>query len=220
MSSATTPALFQPIRIGDITLAHRVVLPPLTRLRNDAAHVPTDVMLEYYTQRASTPGTLLITEATYVSGQSSGLPHAPGIWNDAQIAAWKKVSLHVEPTIIGIRSSRAVHRSSRRCTRRDPTSTFRYGLWDVRRARHFCIRSSLTILTSLRRLFQWTITPTTFPASSPRMVHFSELSRLTATLTGVIQRSRITSAGSARPQRTPFTKPDSMASRCMVRMGT
>ena len=92
MSSAT-PQLFQPIRVGDITLAHRVVLSPLTRVRNTAEHVPTDLGVEYYTQRASVPGTLLVTEGTYIAPQSSGQPHAPGIWNDEQIAAWKKVSV-------------------------------------------------------------------------------------------------------------------------------
>ena len=88
---STTPALFQLIKVGDITLAHRVVLAPQTRYRADAAHVHTDLGVKFYEQRASVPGTLLITEATYISPQASGQPHAPGIWNDAQIAAWKKV---------------------------------------------------------------------------------------------------------------------------------
>ncbi|KAH9939776.1 NADH:flavin oxidoreductase/NADH oxidase [Epithele typhae] len=88
----STPALFTPIRVGDITLAHRVVLAPLTRYRNDDAHVPTELGLEYYTQRSSVPGTLLITEATYISPQSSGQPNAPGMYNDAQIASWKKIT--------------------------------------------------------------------------------------------------------------------------------
>ena len=91
MASTTTPALFQPIKVGEVTLAHRVVLPPLTRLRNDVAHVPLDLVVEHYAQRASVPGTLLITDATYIAPQASGMPHAPGIWSDAQIAAWKKV---------------------------------------------------------------------------------------------------------------------------------
>ena len=93
MSSSTgaIPALFSPIQIGGMKLAHRVVLAPLTRFRNDDAHVPTDLVLEYYTQRASVPGTFLITEATFVSPEASGMPNAPGIWNDAQIAGWKKV---------------------------------------------------------------------------------------------------------------------------------
>ncbi|KAH9942532.1 NADH:flavin oxidoreductase/NADH oxidase [Epithele typhae] len=88
---ASTSALFQPIRIGDITLAHRVVLAPMTRYRNDDAHVPTDLMVKMYEQRASVPGTLLITEATIVHEKAGGQPNAPAIYGDAQVAAWKKI---------------------------------------------------------------------------------------------------------------------------------
>ncbi|KAI0630096.1 NADH:flavin oxidoreductase/NADH oxidase [Trametes polyzona] len=102
MSSSTTPALFQPIQVGDITLGHRVVLAPLTRYRADNEHVPTDLGLEYYRQRASVPGTLLITEATYIAPQAGGIPNAPGIWSDAQIAAWKKIvdAVHAKGSFI------------------------------------------------------------------------------------------------------------------------
>ncbi|PIL29738.1 hypothetical protein GSI_08177 [Ganoderma sinense ZZ0214-1] len=91
MSTNPTPALFSPIQVDDIKLGHRVVLAPLTRYRASDAHAPTDLVVEYYKQRASVPGTLLITEATFISPEASGMPNAPGIWNDAQIAAWKKV---------------------------------------------------------------------------------------------------------------------------------
>ena len=91
MSTNPTPALFSPIQVGDMKLGHRVVLAPLTRNRNDDAHVPTDLVVEYYRQRASVPGTLLVTEATFISPEASGIPNAPGIWNEAQVAAWKKV---------------------------------------------------------------------------------------------------------------------------------
>ncbi|KAI0820031.1 NADH:flavin oxidoreductase/NADH oxidase [Trametes gibbosa] len=92
MSSSNVPALFQPIQVGDIKLAHRVVLSPLTRLRADSKHVHTDLGVEYYKQRSSVPGTLLVTEATYVAGQAGGMAHAPGIWNDTQVAAWKRIT--------------------------------------------------------------------------------------------------------------------------------
>ncbi|PIL29743.1 hypothetical protein GSI_08182 [Ganoderma sinense ZZ0214-1] len=91
MSTTTAPALFSPIQIGDVKLGHRVVLAPLTRYRANDAHVPTDLVVEYYKQRASVPGTLLVTEATFISPEASGMFNAPGIWNEAQIAAWKKV---------------------------------------------------------------------------------------------------------------------------------
>ncbi|KAI0744799.1 NADH:flavin oxidoreductase/NADH oxidase [Earliella scabrosa] len=92
MPSTTVPALFQPIQVGDIKLSHRVVLAPLTRLRADSAHVPTDMVQEYYVQRARVPGTLLISEATFIAPEAGGMPHAPGIWNFEQIAAWKKIT--------------------------------------------------------------------------------------------------------------------------------
>lgn len=86
-----TEALFQPLRVGLSDLQHRVALAPLTRFRADDDHVPTDLLVEYYRQRAAVPGTLLITEATYIAAKAGGYRNAPGIWNDAQIAAWKKV---------------------------------------------------------------------------------------------------------------------------------
>ncbi|RPD63407.1 NADH:flavin oxidoreductase/NADH oxidase [Lentinus tigrinus ALCF2SS1-6] len=91
--SATTAALFQPIRVGEITLGHRVVFAPLTRCRADKRGVHTDMGVEYYAQRASVPGSLLISEATYVSRAAEGRSaNAPGVWNEEQIAAWKKIT--------------------------------------------------------------------------------------------------------------------------------
>ncbi|KAL5048104.1 hypothetical protein BDW71DRAFT_206045 [Aspergillus fruticulosus] len=84
--------LFQPLRIGNVTLNHRVVMAPLTRLRADAKHVQLPMATTYYEQRASVPGTLLISEATIISPQHGGYPHAPGIWNEEQVAAWKKIT--------------------------------------------------------------------------------------------------------------------------------
>ena len=85
MSESKTPKLFQPIKVGDLQLQHRVVLAPLTRFRADSAHVHTDMGVEYYKQRASVRGTLLISEATYIAAQAGGMPNVPGIWTDAQI---------------------------------------------------------------------------------------------------------------------------------------
>ncbi|TFK92882.1 NADH:flavin oxidoreductase/NADH oxidase [Polyporus arcularius HHB13444] len=89
---SSTPKLFQPAKVGDLELSNRVVFAPLTRFRADNAHVPTDMMVEYYKQRASYPGTLLITEATYITAQAGGMPNVPGIWSEEQIAGWKKVT--------------------------------------------------------------------------------------------------------------------------------
>ena len=87
----STSKLFQPIRVGRMDLQHRVVLSPMTRLRADKHHVHGDLALEYYTQRASAPGTLLITEATAIHPHAGGLAHIPFIYTDEQINAWKRV---------------------------------------------------------------------------------------------------------------------------------
>ena len=83
--------LFTPTKVGDATLEHRVVMAPLTRYRATKAHVPTPLMAEYYAQRASTRGTLLISEATFIAPQAAGYRNVPGIWSDEQVAAWKPV---------------------------------------------------------------------------------------------------------------------------------
>jgi len=89
-ASATTP-LFEPLRVGSLNLAHHVIMPPLTRFRASASHAPTQTMAMYYTQRASTPGTLLIAESTVIADQAGGLPNVPGIWTEEHVGAWKKV---------------------------------------------------------------------------------------------------------------------------------
>ena len=89
--TTSTPKLFQPIKVGNLDLTHRVVLAPLTRLRVNAQHVPNEITAEYYSQRASEPGTLLITEATLVAAKAGGYPNVPGLWNNDQIDVWKKV---------------------------------------------------------------------------------------------------------------------------------
>ncbi|KAJ7639557.1 NADH:flavin oxidoreductase/NADH oxidase [Roridomyces roridus] len=86
------PKLFQPTRVGDVELAHRVVLAPTTRFRADSNHAPLPHVAEYYGQRASTSGSLLISEATFIAARAGGYPNAPGIWSDEQIGAWKKVT--------------------------------------------------------------------------------------------------------------------------------
>jgi N-ethylmaleimide reductase len=82
--------LFTPLQVGALTLPNRILLAPLTRTRADAGHMPNALMAEYYAQRAS--GGLLITECTMVAPGTSAFINEPGIYNDEQIAAWKKVT--------------------------------------------------------------------------------------------------------------------------------
>jgi len=85
--------LFEPIQLGAITAPNRILMAPLTRGRSTRAHVPTPIMAEYYAQRASAG--LIISEATGISQQGLGWPYAPGLWNDAQVEAWKPVTAAV-----------------------------------------------------------------------------------------------------------------------------
>lgn len=84
--------LFDPLRVGYMDLDHRIAMAPLTRLRADANNVQQPLAIDYYTQRACVPGTLIITEATLVSPAHSGMPRGPGIWTSAQIGAWNTIT--------------------------------------------------------------------------------------------------------------------------------
>ncbi|EAW11351.1 alkene reductase [Aspergillus clavatus NRRL 1] len=88
----TMSKLFSPIKVGRMQLAHRLAMAPMTRFRADDDHVPLPMVTEYYEQRAAVPGTLLITEATFISPRAGGYSNAPGIWNEAQIAQWRQVT--------------------------------------------------------------------------------------------------------------------------------
>lgn len=87
------PSLFDPIQLGDIAAANRILMSPLTRGRSTAEHVPTEIMIDYYRQRAGAG--VIITEGTGVSRLGLGWPHAPGLWTDAQVEAWKPVTAAV-----------------------------------------------------------------------------------------------------------------------------
>ncbi len=86
----STSKLFDPYRLGPITLANRIVMAPLTRNRAVEGMVPSPLASEYYGQRASAG--LLITEASQVSQQGQGYQDTPGIYSKDQIAGWRKVT--------------------------------------------------------------------------------------------------------------------------------
>ncbi|KAL2798949.1 hypothetical protein BJX66DRAFT_15005 [Aspergillus keveii] len=90
MSEST---LFTPLKVGNLQLAHRITLPPMTRFRvTPENHIPLDIVTEYYAQRASVPGTLLITEATLISQRTGVYKNVPGLWTPEQVAQWRKVT--------------------------------------------------------------------------------------------------------------------------------
>lgn len=83
------PNLFEPVQVGAMALANRVVMAPLTRNRAPDA-LPNEMMLRYYAQRASAG--LIITEATPISHQGQGYANVPGIYTPQQIAGWQKIT--------------------------------------------------------------------------------------------------------------------------------
>jgi len=87
---STPSTLFSPIQLGAISAPNRIFMAPLTRCRADVGNVPVALNAEYYTQRASAG--LIITEATAVSPHGFGYPNTPGIFADAQVAGWRKVT--------------------------------------------------------------------------------------------------------------------------------
>jgi N-ethylmaleimide reductase len=89
---AAARQLFTPVRLGELELAHRVVLAPLTRQRASRdSLVPGSLAEAYYAQRA-TPGGLLITEATCISSEAILDHGVPGLWSEAQVAGWRQVT--------------------------------------------------------------------------------------------------------------------------------
>lgn len=82
--------LFQPIRLGKLTLRNRIVMAPLTRNRAAADNIPGPMAALYYQQRASVG--LIISEATQISPMGQGYIATPGIHSPEQVAGWRKVT--------------------------------------------------------------------------------------------------------------------------------
>jgi N-ethylmaleimide reductase len=124
MNTTAQKNLFSPVRLGGKLLKHRVVLPALSRLR---AHwpsgVPSDLMLDYYTQRASDGG-LLIAEANAVSPSGRAYHTAPGIWSEEQVIGWKRITdqVHAKGGVMFIQFTHAGRATSSAITEIAPVS--------------------------------------------------------------------------------------------------
>ena len=139
--------LFDPIRIGDIDLANRIVMAPLTRNRAAPGQIPSDLAVEYYRQRASAG--LIITEASQVSPEGQGYLDTPGIYNAAQVTGWRRVTnaVHAEGGRIAVQ------------------------LWHVGRISHASLQPNgkAPVSSTARRAETKTFTRDGFvPVSSPR----------------------------------------------------
>jgi 2,4-dienoyl-CoA reductase-like NADH-dependent reductase (Old Yellow Enzyme family) len=87
------PNLLDPIQVGDLTLPNRVWMAPLTRLRGTSDHIPTPIIGEYYSQRASAG--LIISEGIPIDPMGVGYAHVPGLWSREQTEAWKPITAAV-----------------------------------------------------------------------------------------------------------------------------
>ena len=82
--------LFTPHRIGALDLPNRIVMPPMTRSRAGRGEVATELMAQYYAQRAGAG--LIVSEGTQISRQGQGYAWTPGIHTPEQIAGWRRVT--------------------------------------------------------------------------------------------------------------------------------
>ena len=83
-------ALMQPVRMGELELANRIVMAPMTRSRAGGDGLPTAIMVDYYAQRASAG--LIITEGTSPSADGLGYCRTPAIYSPEQVAAWRRIT--------------------------------------------------------------------------------------------------------------------------------
>lgn len=84
------PTLLTPLQVGALLLPNRIVMAPLTRVRAGSTHIPNDIMVEYYAQRASSG--LLMTECTMVDTHACAFMGEGGIYSPAHVTGWKRVT--------------------------------------------------------------------------------------------------------------------------------
>ena len=110
-------ALFDPAQFGALALGNRIVMAPMTRSRADTDGVPTDVMADYYAQRASAG--LIVSEGIYPSEDGKGYCRTPGLASPAQVDGWRRVVDAVHEgggTIVAqlMHCGRVAHRDNKR----------------------------------------------------------------------------------------------------------
>jgi N-ethylmaleimide reductase len=92
----TEQPLLEKFKLSDFNITNRIVLAPMTRSRAGSSRIPNELMGQYYLQR-STAG-LLISEATSISRQGLGWVDSPGIYEEAHIAGWQKITSVISKT--------------------------------------------------------------------------------------------------------------------------
>jgi N-ethylmaleimide reductase len=91
ISTARPQPLFTPVQMGKLQLLNRIIMAPLTRMRAaNPGHVPSELHVEYYAQRASAG--LIIGECTEISPDAYGWADTPGLWSAEQVRGWRAVT--------------------------------------------------------------------------------------------------------------------------------
>src|SRR6202451_1606656 len=80
-------SLFDPLKVGDLTLPNRILMAPQTPSRAGTRRIPNELMAQYYRQRASAG--LIVSEATSVTPMGVGYAGTPGVWSEEQVTGWK-----------------------------------------------------------------------------------------------------------------------------------
>ena len=151
--------LFDPVRVGEIDLANRIVMAPLTRNRAAAGQVPSELAVEYYRQRAGAG--LIISEATQVCPEGQGYLDTPGIHSAEQVAGWRRVT-------------DAVHAVGGRIVAQ---------LWHVGRISHVSLQpgGKAPVSSTARRAETKTLTAEGWePVSAPRALRTEEIAAVVA----------------------------------------
>ena len=149
--------LFTPFQAGDMALANRIVMAPLTRNRAEPGRVPGALQVEYYRQRASAG--LIVTEASQISPEGQGYLDTPGIYSREQVAGWRRVT-------------DAVHAAGGRIV---------IQLWHVGRISHVSLlpEGMVPVSSTARVARSQTFTLKGFePVSAPRALRTDELPRV------------------------------------------
>ncbi|MBS0150489.1 MAG: alkene reductase [Nitrospira sp.] len=84
------PTLFTPLQVGELLVPNRIVMAPLTRARAGLTHIPNDMMVDYYSQRASSA--IMMTECTMVDAHACAFMGEGGIYSPVHVAGWKRVT--------------------------------------------------------------------------------------------------------------------------------
>jgi N-ethylmaleimide reductase len=154
-----TTTLFDPIRIGEIDLANRIVMAPLTRNRAAPGQVASSLAVEYYRQRASAG--LIITEGSQICPEGQGYVDTPGIHSAEQVEGWRRVT-------------EAVHGEGGRIVAQ---------LWHVGRVSHVSLQpnGAAPVSSTARRADTKIFTREGFvPASAPRALSTAEIPAVVA----------------------------------------